>query len=357
MAKYSISGEFDAGWRSYWPPEPDEQSSDESAESDTAADSQSKPNESMSDAYDAADSSGDWDGDLPVYATDPDQGEITTEGTPKTDLEREEDEVRELLAEAGWSDLLTDMQVEAVAAYRLPVSDSPDAVDGHVEAGRTTVRRAIHGFMSAMAAGDREHRELFGELSQTAKNATVEVARHPGKTRAEQASAADCSDQFVTVVANTYTPLIEWMRETGVPDSSASVSDGGGSSVDASPDAGTDGGADGGTDDAAVVDVAFKLDRDVYHVLGDDGEVCCNYADGRDDLEGRTLIRTVEADVADDLDRCQRCSQSMRTDGFTRKGLANEIHRALGTGREAQTFTKDELLQILDVLEEAGVAG
>jgi hypothetical protein len=34
-AKYSIDGEIDVGWRSYWPP--GEQSSDESAESDTDA--------------------------------------------------------------------------------------------------------------------------------------------------------------------------------------------------------------------------------------------------------------------------------------------------------------------------------
>jgi len=48
-AKYSIDGENDVGWRSYWPPE--EQPSDEPVEPDTDANDRDSPSETtaMSD--------------------------------------------------------------------------------------------------------------------------------------------------------------------------------------------------------------------------------------------------------------------------------------------------------------------
>lgn len=185
MAKYSISGEFDAGWRSYWPPEADEQPSDESAESDTAADSQSKPNESMSDVN-------DWDGDLPEYATDPEQGEVTTVGEPN-------------------------------------------------------------------------------------------------------------------------------VSSSGVE-----------------------------------VDVAFKLGRDTFHLLDDNGETYCTHINARPEAEDSALIRTHKSDAENaGLARCKQCKRISATGNKTREELIDDISEALPTPtHDSVTFSKVELAEILRAVEE-----
>lgn len=400
-----IDGEIDASWKSYWPPDVDEESggTDEAA-TDTGDTTMSE----------ADDTHHDYDDELPIYATDPEQGEITTVGEPETPLKRELQQIIGELKQAGRADVLSDLQKYALAVYRSNPSKTTHEVASSRDFSQGTIDLARRRHRAATAETEEEVHSTFNSLSGTGQRIITCAVFNPDAPTRDIAEMAGHSTSTVREYVGGMPSLVEKLRAYNLPDSApfhvvdGLTRDNGPSSTDShggqvtgektgdevvyisdgeryvcdecgeafetrnqrnghlsthnpkhpsnkSAGSGADvsGGEEGGTDASAddenkKVDVAFKLGRDVYHILDDDGEVYCNYSHANHGTDAG-LIRTVESDIADQLDRCKQCAQA----GYSSLELSYAIHEALETGREASSFNKGEKIKILEGLESA----
>jgi len=209
-AKYSIDGEIDVGWRSYWPPE--EQPSDESAESDTDASDRDPANETTAMSDTDAET---HDDELPVYATEPEQGEITTEGEPMTDLEREIKAVANDLGEYRSETKPNDRK--AIALTRLNPELSPRELAEQFDLGDyQTIRQANRKMEHAMLETQSDIKDALSELSDRQYAVVGEKARDPSQTKAEMARTLDIPNGTANTYANRFGVLAAKARDFGI---------------------------------------------------------------------------------------------------------------------------------------------
>lgn len=215
MTKYSVEGEFDAGWSSYWPPDDDdetdeqEQHTDESAESDTEDDSITE-GDNVSDTHDTHDTTADdWDIELPEYATEPEQGEMKTEGKPMTKHTREQQAIQEELAAAGYPDLLSEKQTDAIVATRLnPEKTLSELAEGN-SFSPATCSLARQKYKAVIASTDEELEALFDGLTHQLQRALVANLHHPEKSSREIAELGDFSSATARRASRFLAPAFE----------------------------------------------------------------------------------------------------------------------------------------------------
>lgn len=99
--------------------------------------------------------------------------------------------------------------------------------------------------------------------------------------------------------------------------------------------------------DEATPQVVFKQGRDIYHYLDSDGVPMCENHRARGDRADLPLIPTEESAVAEFMTPCEQCEILQEHGGKTRSELVAAVKQRLETGTDSETFSKDELEEIV----------
>ena len=99
--------------------------------------------------------------------------------------------------------------------------------------------------------------------------------------------------------------------------------------------------------DESSPQVVFKQGGDTYHYLDSDGTPICEHHRARGDRDDLPSIPTEEKAVADFMSPCEQCQLLQKHGGKTRSELMAAAKDLLETGTDSETFSKDELEEII----------